>query len=137
MIVTVYAALLALIFIGLSLRVVRGRQIFRVPVGDGGEAELLRRIRAQANFAEYTPLFIILLTFAEKNALPPYAIHIFGVVFILGRLSHAYSILKYEPAHHNGDVSDYKFRILAMNITVYSLALLAFTLLVQYGLSFF
>ena len=46
-----YAGLLALVFFVLSMRVVAVRG--RVSLGDGGDPVVLRRMRGQANFAEY------------------------------------------------------------------------------------
>ena len=62
MVVTpLYAALLALWFVVLSLHVIRCRREARVSLGDGGNGRLQRAIRAQANFAEYVPLALVLL----------------------------------------------------------------------------
>lgn len=66
-IVPFYAAVLGLIFIFLSARVVVARRQFRVRLGSGGHEILERRIRVQGNFAEYVPLTIILLTFLELD----------------------------------------------------------------------
>ncbi len=47
-----YAAILAIYYAVLSAWVVLGRATFRIHHGDGGNAELNRRIRAHGNFAE-------------------------------------------------------------------------------------
>lgn len=69
-ITTGYAALLALLLLALSMRVVDGRRRFGVNLGDGGNAAMQRRIRAHANFIEYVPLLLILLALLEAAALP-------------------------------------------------------------------
>ena len=56
-----YAAILSLIFIGLSLRVITGRFRTKTSFGDGGNADLNARIRTHSNFAECIPLALILL----------------------------------------------------------------------------
>ncbi len=60
-----YAALLAVLFLVLSFRVIGVRRGQRVEIGDGGDKELLRRMRVHANFAEYVPLALVLLALAE------------------------------------------------------------------------
>ena len=65
-----YAALAALILIMLSINVIRGRRLFSAALGDGAGPEMTRRIRAQANFIEYTPIFLIMLGFAERGGIP-------------------------------------------------------------------
>ncbi len=50
--VFLYAALCGLLLLFLSVRVVQGRVEFKVNVGDGGNEEMLRRIRVQGNCAE-------------------------------------------------------------------------------------
>jgi uncharacterized membrane protein YecN with MAPEG domain len=96
MITPLYVALLGLFFIGLSVHVLRGRRQFGIAVGDADHHEMKRRMRAQGNFAEYTPLFLIMLGYVEHGGLSVYAVHLFGIVFIAGRMMHAYSLLKYE-----------------------------------------
>jgi hypothetical protein len=55
-IVPLYAALLAFLFVGLSMRTLRMRRRMRITVGDAGNPGMLRARRAHANFAEYVPL---------------------------------------------------------------------------------
>ncbi|MFM9841899.1 MAG: MAPEG family protein [Dongiaceae bacterium] len=52
----IYAGLPALLFVFLSVRVIGMRRATRIGPGDGGNAQLLRRQRAQGNFAEYAQL---------------------------------------------------------------------------------
>ena len=59
-----YAALLAPLFVVLSVRVILFRRGSGSTLGDGGDPVLLRRIRVQANFAEYVPLALILMGLA-------------------------------------------------------------------------
>ena len=69
-ITALYAALLAGIFVILSVRVIAARRGSGAPLGDGGNPELLRRIRVQGNFSEYVPLALILLALAEGLQAP-------------------------------------------------------------------
>jgi uncharacterized membrane protein YecN with MAPEG domain len=70
----VTAGLCGLLYFYLSWRVVQVRRSAGVALGDGGDAELLQRIRAHANFAEYVP-FCLILIFVIENSLevsPPW-----------------------------------------------------------------
>ncbi|MAQ83141.1 MAPEG family protein [Psychromarinibacter halotolerans] len=88
-ITAIYASLLALLFLGLSAWVIRGRYAFRVSQGDGGEALLARRIRAHGNCAEYAPIGVLMLLLAELQGMSPALLHLFGLMLVAGRLSHA------------------------------------------------
>lgn len=88
----IYAGLLALLFVGLSLRVIGGRVKHKVSVGDGDDKDMTKRMRVQANFAEYAPLGIILLAMAELQGMPIWLVHLFGAVLLVGRFMHAYGL---------------------------------------------
>ena len=66
-IVPLYAALLAILFIALSVRALRLRRHLKIAVGDAGNTQMLRAMRAHANFAEYVPLGLLLLTLVELH----------------------------------------------------------------------
>ena len=85
----IYAAVLALFFVALSGRVIRMRRMFKVGLGDADNIGLRRALRVHANFAEYVPLALILMAFAELQAAPSWEIHALGAGLLIGRLSHA------------------------------------------------
>ena len=87
-----YAAILGLIFVGLSLRVIKSRFGVKVSLGHGGDAKLNIAIRTHANFAEYIPLALILLAGVEAFNYPIVIIHTLGIFLILGRLLHIYGL---------------------------------------------
>lgn len=87
-----YAALLALLLLVLSMRVVDGRRRFGVNLGDGDNAAMTRRIRAHANFVEYVPLLLILLAVLEAAQLPAWLLHAFGATLLVSRLLHGYAL---------------------------------------------
>ena len=87
-----YAGLLAVLFVGLSFRVIGVRRSARVALGDQGNIALQRRIRAHANFAEYVPLAVVLMGLAEGLAAPAILLHGLGAGLIAGRLLHAFGI---------------------------------------------
>ena len=87
-----YAGLLAPLFVLLSIRVIALRRGAHVALGDGGDALLARRIRVQANFAEYVPLGLILIGLAETLAAPSLLVHALGLALLVGRMSHAWGM---------------------------------------------
>ena len=95
-ITALFAGLLALIFIALSARVIGRRQGARVALGDAGDRSLQRRIRAHANFAEYTPIALIALGLAESLKAWPLALYVIGGILLFGRVIHAIGISR-EP----------------------------------------
>ena len=89
----VYAGLVALLVIGLGVRVVRLRLLHQVGIGEGGVPELQRAIRAHGNLIEYAPLGLLLLLIAElSHALPARALHSAGMLIVAGRALHAYGL---------------------------------------------
>jgi len=92
LITTLYAGPLALWFVMLSARIALGRRLRKLSVGDGGDPMFERMIRAQANFAEYTPLCLLLLTLLELNHYPPLLLHALGLALLIGRLLHGYAL---------------------------------------------
>jgi uncharacterized membrane protein YecN with MAPEG domain len=88
-----YAALCGLLLIGLSVRVTLLRRRLKVGLGDGQQPELHRAIRVQGNFAEYVPLALLLLLFLEiSHQVPVVALHILGLLLVVGRIAHALGV---------------------------------------------
>jgi uncharacterized membrane protein YecN with MAPEG domain len=84
-----YAALLALVYVWLSLRVIRTRRAERIGLGDGDNQRLRRAIRAHGNFVEYAVFALLLMAFAELQGAPGWAVHLLGLALLAGRLCHA------------------------------------------------
>ena len=87
-----YAALLGLLCIVLSVRVIRQRLAKRVSLGDGGDPGLTRASRVFGNFAEYAALFLVLLALSETLGTPARWLHLYGAAFVVGRLAHAIGV---------------------------------------------
>lgn len=64
-IVFLYAALLALLFVALSIRTLLMRRRLGIAIGDAGNESMLRAMRVHSNFAEYVPLSLLLIYFVE------------------------------------------------------------------------
>ena len=73
-------------------RIAKFRHEFKVSVGDGGQEPLLRRMRAQANFIENAPLFLILQGGLELSGGQHVGLAVIGAIFILSRISHAFGM---------------------------------------------
>ncbi|GLQ19442.1 MAPEG family protein [Algimonas porphyrae] len=87
-IVALYVALTLLFNPFLMLRIGLIRQKKRINLGDGGDADMLARIRTHGNFTEVAPLILIgLITMAMMNG-SPLMLHIVGMALIVGRLLH-------------------------------------------------
>jgi uncharacterized protein len=87
-----YVGLFGILLIVLSLRVSFVRRDARVSLGDGDNELLRRRIRAHGNFVELVPIALLLLALAEHTGMGSLFIHLFGLILLVGRISHAYGI---------------------------------------------
>src|SRR5689334_20817809 len=79
-----YAGILALWFVVLSLRVmtIRGRG---VSFGDAGDPAITRVVRAPAIFAEYVPIAILMMGFLEVGHSSIYWLHVLGITLVVAR----------------------------------------------------
>ena len=84
-----YASLLTVLYLYLSVRVIGWRRLKRVEIRHAEDAQLLRRMRVHANFAEYAPFALLLMALAESLAPPHILIHLVGLTLVAGRVMHA------------------------------------------------
>jgi uncharacterized membrane protein YecN with MAPEG domain len=102
---TLYAAPLAALFLVLSFAVIRRRRGLAISIGDGGDTRFARLIRGHGNFAEYVPITLLLMAFAEMGGAGAGVIHAAGISLLIGRLLHAYALGLTErnlPARNGG-----------------------------------
>jgi uncharacterized membrane protein YecN with MAPEG domain len=85
----IYVALATLLVLILAARISMARHGRRVGIGDGGDPDLVRRIRVHANALENLPLALLLLLLLELDQTPPLALHVFGCLLLVGRVLHA------------------------------------------------
>ena len=83
-----FAALLALMFVLLSINVVRLRMREQISLGDGGNNKLNRAIRIHANFIEYVPLTLLLMWLLESLDLSAARVYWVGVALLIARILH-------------------------------------------------
>ncbi len=88
-ITALYAGLLGILYLVLAGFVVGHRRRARVGLGTGGDTALERAVRVHGNFAEYVPLFLLLLLVAELNGAAAWLLHAAALVFVVARLGHA------------------------------------------------
>ena len=91
-ITTIFASAVAIWLIVLSMNVVRRRGAAKVSLGDGGDKLMLRKIRAQANLAEYAPIMVLLTGLAEYQGANFYFLAVTAAVFFSARLGHGYAL---------------------------------------------
>jgi len=82
------AAAAGLINLWLAIRIGQVRTSQKVSVGDGGNEFVIRRMRAQANFVEYTPFMLVLIGALECSGYAATWLWVVGVVYMIGRLAH-------------------------------------------------
>ena len=87
----------ALISIWLGLRVSRLRIRHKVSIGDGDNPLVRTRMRAHANFAEYAPLFLILLALIELARGSQTWLWGAAILFVLARLAHPFGMDRPAP----------------------------------------
>ena len=84
-----YAALCALILVGLQWRVVALRDKYQnTRMQEDGHSEMAAVTRAVAHMVEYTPVALLLLLIAETQGTAPVIMHALGLTLIAGRLAH-------------------------------------------------
>ena len=91
------AGVAVLINIWLGVRVSQLRVRNKVPIGEGGDQRVIARMRAQANFVEYTPFFLILLGLIELSRGSQQWLWWVTIVYFLGRLVHPFGLDRPAP----------------------------------------
>lgn len=122
MILPSYAAILALLYVALSIRTLRLRRTLRIAIGDAGNERMLRAMRVHSNFAEYVPLALILIYLVETLGAQPLLVHGLGLCLLAGRALHAFGVSRQKE--------DYRFRVAGMALTFTTLIVAAAWLLV-------
>lgn len=95
----IYALAVAFIYLVLWMRVTSKRSALGQSIGDGGDTDLLLRIRQHGNCAEWSSFLLILMILAEGMGAPALYLHIGGGLLLMGRLAHPFG-LKSENAGH-------------------------------------
>lgn len=92
-IVGLYVALHLILALALTFRVGQIRTKMKISTGDGNNPTLFARIRAHGNYVETAPFALIgLIALAFMPNVSSIAMHIFGAVFLIGRILHAHGM---------------------------------------------
>ncbi|TDQ84054.1 hypothetical protein A8950_0600 [Dongia mobilis] len=105
-----YAGLLALLFLALSMRAIAARRRARLALGTGDNPALLRATRVHGNFAEYVPLALLLFLLLELQGVPALLLHALGAALFLARILHAIGVARANE--------DFRYRVAGMVLTV-------------------
>lgn len=87
-----FAALLAIIQIAFTLRVGLFRRANSISLGDGGNDEMLKRIRAHGNFIETVPMALTLLLLNELSGTSADWLYGIGTTLVIARLLHYFGV---------------------------------------------
>ena len=91
-ITAVFAGLLALMLVGVSIRVTVLRAKKKINFFDGGDPEMGRAVRVQGNFIEYVPMALALMGLVEWIGVGPWVVYGLGITLLVGRLAHAWGL---------------------------------------------
>ena len=100
----------------LTAIVIKARRGSQIAVGSDGAPYLERAVRAHGNFIEVTPIFLISLLLLELVDIYLWWVAILGLVFSVGRVLHARSLLVTELRS-----GSYRQRVLGMMLTMIAL----------------
>jgi uncharacterized protein len=97
-----FAAACALLNLWLGIRCARFRIKEKILHGDAGHGLLARRMRAQANFIEYTPIVLILCALIELAIGASLWLWIAALLYVLARVAHAFGMDADNPTLWRG-----------------------------------
>jgi len=110
--VALYVALHLILAPILMIRVGQVRLKEKVNLGDGDNPALFARIRAHGNYVETAPFALIGLFALAMMGANSIALHIFGAIFLLGRILHAHGMGQPNSAG--------KGRVIGMMMTLFT-----------------
>ena len=85
---SLYVPLFGIMLCIITLRVGQYRAKTGLSFGDGGDAAFNRKIRAQANFTETTPMALLLIVLVEFQGGSSSLVHGLFLALLIGRISH-------------------------------------------------
>ena len=89
------AAVFGVLHVIVTLRVGGYRFSSNISVGDGGDKELLNRIRGHGNFIEQVLIALVLLLLNDLNGLSDTAIYSLGGALLASRIGHYLMTVSY------------------------------------------
>jgi uncharacterized membrane protein YecN with MAPEG domain len=104
-----FTIIFIIFYLVLTIFTIKIRKSTRIAYGDGNNKKLVKAIRAHGNFFEFTVFFIISSFLLEALDADAIYLLVVNILFVLGRVSHAYSMFKEKL----------KFRALGMMTTLF------------------
>ncbi len=104
-----FTIIFIIFYLVLTIFTIKIRKSTRIAYGDGNNKRLIRAIRAHGNFFEFTVFFIISSFLLEALDADAIYLLVVNILFVLGRVSHAYSMFKEKL----------KFRAIGMMTTLF------------------
>ena len=111
----IFAGLNTILLLYLSIQVISYRRTKQIAFGDKDDVGLIRRMRAQANAAEYMPISLILLGLTEGMSAPGWAVGLWGAALLCGRVMHGLSFASKDTKVH------FRYRVVGMHLTLWPL----------------
>jgi len=108
-IIAIYTPVFALLFVVLSVNVIRPRRREKVGLGAGGNVAVERAMRVHADFSEYVPITLLLLLILEQSGGNILLLHALFVVLLAGRIIHAWGVSQQKE--------NFTFRVSGMILT--------------------
>lgn len=99
-ITSLYAALAALLLLGLAARIPRLRRRHQIGIGDGDQPDLALAVRVHGNAVENIPIALVLLALLEIQGGASAGLHVAGATFLVGRALHARGLARSRGATH-------------------------------------
>jgi len=120
----VFAAVLGILLLVLSVQVVKFRVKYKKTMGTTDDRDFEAAVRAHGNLIEYAPLGLIMLGIAELNGVAGGLIYWTGMALVVGRILHAWGMI-------NGRGEEHKAREIGIVLTW--LAILAAAILLLWN----
>ena len=117
-----FTIIFIIFYLILTIITIKARKSTKVAYGDDGNKELIKAVRAHGNFFEFTVFFIISSFLLEILDAGQIYVLFINIVFLIGRIFHAYSMLKEKII----------FRMIGMMATLISYAVNCIYLLYLY-----
>lgn len=95
----VYALAVSIIYMVLWMRVTSKRAELNQSIGDGGDTDLLLRVRQHGNCAEWASFLLILMILAEGMDTTGLWLHAAGGLLLVGRIAHPFGLKKDNASH--------------------------------------
>ena len=88
-----FAAIFGFLHVIFTLRVGNYRFKSKISLGDGGDRELLKRVRAQGNFIENVPIALLLILLNDLDGAEDNTLMLMGSILLISRLTHYLTIV--------------------------------------------